>query len=177
MAESLKMFFGRNRKRRGAAVVEMAVVIPVLTAFTLGSIEIGRAMMVKHICEEAARAGCRVAITEYSTDFDVYDMVDYAMKEAEISGYTTKLTPVFVDELGAFEIVTVTVSVPYSEVSWFTPKFMTSAVIEGVCVMPAEAEGLVLPDVITGKKNKKNKKNKKDKKNKKNKKEEAKKNE
>jgi hypothetical protein len=164
------MIFARNRGRRGVAVVEMAVVIPVLTLFTLGSVEIGRAMMVKHVLEEAARAGCRVAITEYSVDADVHAMVDLAMDKADITGYTTDLTPVFIEELGPFEVVTVRVSVPFSAVSWFTPNFMTSAVLEGVCVMPAEVEGLNVPNAVTGKKNKKTKKDKKNKKNKKNKK-------
>jgi Flp pilus assembly protein TadG len=164
------MLFARNRARRGSAVVEMAVVIPVLTLFTLGSVEIGRAMIVKHVLEEAARAGCRVAISEYSVDADVYEMVDLAMDQADLTGYTTDVTPVFTEELGPFEVVTVRVSVPFADVSWFTPNFMTSAVLEGVCVMPAAIDGSGLPDVITGKKNKKNKKDKKNKKNKKNKK-------
>jgi Flp pilus assembly protein TadG len=164
------MSFARYRGRRGAAVVEMAVVIPVLTLFTLGSIEIGRAVMVKHILEEGARASCRVAITEYATEVDVQEMVDDAMALANITGYTTELTPSPLGELGAFERVTVRITVPYADVAWFTPDFMTNKTIEGVCIMPAETEGLVLPDVVTGKDNKKNKKNKKDKKNKKNKK-------
>ena len=46
----------KRLQRRGGAMVEMAVIIPVLLVFLLGSVEIGRAVMVKHVLEEAARA-------------------------------------------------------------------------------------------------------------------------
>ena len=76
----------KRLQRRGGAMVEMAVIIPVLLVFLLGSVEIGRAVMVKHVLEEAARAGCRVAVAEYSDKADVTDIVKSAMDMADLTG-------------------------------------------------------------------------------------------
>ena len=140
-------------------MVEMAVVIPVLLVFLLGSVEIGRAVMVKHVLEEAARAGCRVAVAEYSDKSDVVEIVDTAMNMANLNGYTVTVSPDPPTELGPFETVSVNVSVPYTDVSWFAPSFMTGKTLHGVCVMPAESEGDEPPGP-GGKKNKKDKKTK-----------------
>ncbi len=149
----------KRLQRRGGAMVEMAVIIPVLIVFLLGSVEIGRAVMVKHVLEEAARAGCRVAVAEYSDKADVTEIVKSAMDMANLSGYTVTVSPDPPTELGPFETVSVNVSVPYTDVSWFAPSFMTDKTLTGVCVMPAESEGDDPPGP-GGKKNKKDKKNK-----------------
>ena len=151
----------KRLQRRGGAMVEMAVIIPVLLVFLLGSVEIGRAVMVKHVLEEAARAGCRVAVAEYSDKADVTDIVKSAMDMADLTGYTVTVSPDPPTELGPFETVSVNVSVPYTDVSWFAPSFMTDKTLTGVCVMPAESEGDEPPGP-GGKKNKKNKSNDKD---------------
>lgn len=48
--------------RRGAAAVEMAFIVPVLFLFVFGIIEFGRAWMLVHVMNEAARAGVRSAV-------------------------------------------------------------------------------------------------------------------
>ena len=47
-------------KRRGAAVVELAVVLPVFVLLVIGAIDVGRAILVRHKLVEAARAACRL---------------------------------------------------------------------------------------------------------------------
>jgi Flp pilus assembly protein TadG len=46
-------------RRRGAAAVEFAVVIPVVILMVFGMIELGRGYMVQHILTETARRACR----------------------------------------------------------------------------------------------------------------------
>ncbi|HUG68360.1 MAG TPA: TadE/TadG family type IV pilus assembly protein [Pirellulaceae bacterium] len=163
----------RAFRTRGAAAVELAVSLPILLVVLLGSIEMGRAVMTKHVLEEAARAGCRVAVVDSSTKQDVLDVVQTAMELAGMSGYDVVVTPDPPTDLGPFEAVTVKVTIPYSQVAWFDAFYMSEKSLEGVCVMPAEAEGDTPPDITSGKKNKKDKKNKKNKKAKKAKKTEA----
>ncbi len=160
-----------NRQRRGAAVVELAMSLPVLIIFLLGSMEMGRAVMAKHVLEEAARAGCRVAVAEDSTTKDVEDVVDAAMGMAGISGHTVFVSPDPPNNLDAFEVVTVRVTIPYSDVAWFDAFYMKGKSLEGICLMPAETPGDFVPDP-PGKKNKskKGKKGKQGKQGKKNKK-------
>ncbi len=49
------------QRRRGAATVEFAVVIPVLLTFILGIVEIGRLVMVAQVNTNAAREAARYA--------------------------------------------------------------------------------------------------------------------
>lgn len=151
--------------RKGVAVVEFAVVMPVIVLLLMGSLEMGRAVMVRHMLEETARAGCRVAAFENGTKQDVVDIVAAAMTAANIDSYTLTINPDPPESLDAFEPVTVTVSVPYLDVSWLpSSRFMENATLTGLCVMPAEGDGANDPNSSqppSGKKNKSNKKNKK----------------
>lgn len=149
----------------GAAIVEFAVVLPVIVLLLMGSLELGRAVMVRHVLEETARAGCRVAVFENGTKQDVIDIVDAAMTAAGIDTYTLTVNPDPPENLDAFEPVTVTVSVAYTDVSWLpSSNFMSESTLTGLCVMPAEGDGAYDPEsggVPSGKKNKSGKKAKK----------------
>jgi hypothetical protein len=150
---------------RGAAVVEFAVVLPVIVVMFMGCMEMGRAVMVRHVLEEAARAGCRIAVFENGNKQDVLAIVKSALAAAKISNYTVSIAPDPPENLKAFQAVTVTVSVPYDDISWLPAgDYMGGKTLTGVCVMPAEGDGANDPDsnqTPSGKKNKKNKKNKK----------------
>jgi Flp pilus assembly protein TadG len=53
----------RSPRRRGAAAVEMAFVVPVLFAVIFGIIEFSRMWFVVHTLNEVARGACRQAIS------------------------------------------------------------------------------------------------------------------
>lgn len=76
----------RPSRRRGAAVVEAAVVLPVILLFLFGVIEYGRCLMTLHLAQNAAREGCEYAakhtspitiegVTEGNATSDVSDVV------------------------------------------------------------------------------------------------------
>jgi hypothetical protein len=167
---------GRSH-RRGASMMELAFMLPVMTTLVLGSMEVSRGVRVDHVLEEAARAGCRVAIMEGATVNDVNNVVKHATDKAKLSGFSVQVHPTNLDSLGAFEPVRVTVSMPFSKASWTGVDYMAKISMTGSCVMPKEieAEDEVEPPGPGGKKNKKNKSNKskKDKKAKKAKKSDA----
>ncbi len=75
--------------RRAAAVVEMAVVTPILVMMTLGILELGYSLMVRHTVAMAAREAAREASLPDVTIGDVQGKVDRAMAAAGLSGYTT----------------------------------------------------------------------------------------
>ena len=66
----------RPRSRRGAAVVEFAVIAPFLVAIMLGMFEVTRALQVKNYLTDAARSGCRIAIQPGSTTQSVTDNIN-----------------------------------------------------------------------------------------------------
>jgi Flp pilus assembly protein TadG len=55
-------FKSRNGRRRGSAVLDAALVFPVLLSVTFGTIEYGYYFFVKHTLQGAAREGARAGI-------------------------------------------------------------------------------------------------------------------
>lgn len=147
--------------------------LPFLVLFLMGSVEVGRGVMVKHVLEEAARAGCRVAVFESSSAADVQSIVGTAMDAANLSSanYTVTIDPPNPQGLQAFQPVTVSIEMNFADVSWIPTTFLKGKSVGGVCVMPAEGDGVSDPTkkAPSGKKNdggdkddKDDKKNKKD---------------
>ena len=52
-----------RRPRRGATLVETAIVLPLVMLFILGVFEYSRYLMLLHLCTNAAREGCRYAVS------------------------------------------------------------------------------------------------------------------
>jgi Flp pilus assembly protein TadG len=103
----------RRHKRRAAAVVEMAVVLPILLTILFGIIEFGWMFMVYNNMTNAAREGCRVAALEGSTETDINTRISKYMTLVGLTNYQVTLlhaTPTDPTE-------TVTIKVPYGSVS------------------------------------------------------------
>ena len=100
-------------KVRGAAVVELAVVLPLLLTLVFGIIEFGWIFMVRETLVNASREGCRVAVLQGSTQQDVTDQVAASMAGAGLSNYTVQIT----SSTASDPTETVKVLMPYAEVS------------------------------------------------------------
>lgn len=128
-----------SRERRGAALVEFAVVAPVLFLLILGMIEFGRMVMVQQILTNASREGARRAILEDATAPEVESSVSDYLTSTSVSGATVTVTPGTLAPLGFGDPVRVTVSVPFSQVSWVpVPWFLGGVTLTGQSVMRAE---------------------------------------
>ena len=127
-----------NAFRRGVAVVEVAVTLPLVVLMAFGIIEFGRGMMVKHCLEESARAGCRVAVLEDTTTQDVKNIVASSMSIAGITDYTVTINPTPLSDAARMSTVTVQVSVPYDSVAWASATFLKGKTLTGSCVMSSE---------------------------------------
>ena len=57
----------RRRRERGAAAVEMAIVLPVLIMLLGGIVEFGRALYTQNMATNAAREGARMRALGYTT--------------------------------------------------------------------------------------------------------------
>jgi Flp pilus assembly protein TadG len=64
-----------HERRRGAALVETAIVLPIFLIIIVGIVEFGRALMVAQLLNNAAREGTRVASMAGSTNASVDDAV------------------------------------------------------------------------------------------------------
>ena len=141
----------RPLARRGAALVEMALVLPLFLLVVLGIIEFGRAMMVCQMVTNAAREGARRAILEDSTNTAVEQQVNDFLTSAlnvSASDVTTTITITTApgnedagNQLNKSEngdLVSIRVSVPYDSVSFVTGRFLAGKNLVGQSSMRHE---------------------------------------
>ena len=128
----------RNDRRRGAALVEMALVLPILLLLTFAVIEYGWLTFRASQVNQAARHGARIAVRPAATAEEVEDAVAAIMDGAGLTDYTLTITPEDPDtEVG--DPVTVVVSVDYGPISLTGAAFVpTPETIVGNVTMAKE---------------------------------------
>jgi Flp pilus assembly protein TadG len=127
-----------GRQRRGASAVEFALVAPLFFMLVFGCIEFGRALMVQQILTNASRVGARQAITLNANESDVISTATNYATSTSVAGVSVAVTPSLSAAL-AGDMVSVTVSVPFSSVSWIpAPWFMGGTTLDATSVMRKE---------------------------------------
>jgi Flp pilus assembly protein TadG len=129
-----------RKDRQGAAVVEFAVVAPVLVLLVFGMVEFGRMVMVQQVLTNAAREGARVGVLDDSTVADVQTTVNNYLAGGGVKGATVTVSPNPLSSAGYGAPVTVTVSVPFSQVSWLpSPMFLKTTTMSASTAMRRES--------------------------------------
>lgn len=79
--------------RRGGALIEAALVLPIMLALTFGAVEFGYFIFLKQAVQGAAREGARTAILPDATTAKVNAAVGTAMTAAGLdgTGYTVQI--------------------------------------------------------------------------------------
>ena len=132
--------FRRDRRRRlGATITEFAIIAPIFFLLVLSSFEFGRAIMVQQILTNAAREGARQAIVENADSTDVVNSVTSYLSGTTVPGVTVTVDPTSLQTIGFGDEVTVTVTVPYDQVSWLpVSSFMSGKILTGESMMRGE---------------------------------------
>lgn len=126
-------------RRRGAAVVEFAVVLPLLLALLFGIIEFGWVFMIRQTVVNAAREGCRTAVLQTATNDDVGDRIREVMAAL---GYAEGTDWSFTATDVADEVQNVSVSISLDAISLTGGFIMTGGRdLEGTCTMRKEGIG------------------------------------
>ena len=128
---------GDGQRARATAIVEFAVILPLLLTILFGIIEYGYVFMVRQSLQHAAREGCRVAVLQTSVDpyTNVTQRINEAMAPTGMTSYTITMT----HATTADPVETVTVSIPYNDVSLVGGFFGTHAYdLTGSCSMRKE---------------------------------------
>ena len=110
----MSMTTNKRVRSRGAAMVEMAIVLPLLLIITLGIIEYGWMFYKISQVNMAARAGVRVAVRPDATDANVAVAVAAMMKDCGMKDYALTHSDIHV---AVATPVTVSVSVDFSKLS------------------------------------------------------------
>ena len=137
----------RQSQRQGAAIVEMAVCLPLFLLLLLEIIESGRALMVSQLLTSAARQGCREAImdgaTSYAVTTDISDRlintIGCSTADIQINITVTSLsTGTELSDLSQADqrdLIEIDVAVPFSAVSYTPGKFLSNSTLRGQCSM------------------------------------------
>jgi Flp pilus assembly protein TadG len=130
--------------RRGASLVEFAVVAPVFFLIVLGLIEIGRACMVTELLTEAARRACRQGIIEGTNSNAIQSAAANYLASVGINSQSIN---VYVNDapagstnvaaMPAYTEITVVVTAPIASVAW-TPLWFVTGNLSGQYTMRRE---------------------------------------
>jgi Flp pilus assembly protein TadG len=111
-----------HRRRRAASTVEFALVAPIFFVVVLGLIEVGRGIMVVHLLNNAARAGCRAGAIEGRSNSDISAAVTNSLSTQGITAeaVTVQVNDGTADASAAQpqDEITVKVSIPVGNITW-----------------------------------------------------------
>ena len=151
-----------GRQRRGATLIETAVVLPVFFTVMFGFIEFGHCFMVIHslnsAAQRAARLGVGEGVTTYQVSLLAHSIIDSAIdadtqhlnilvKDASIFDEPGldpsevdyhNLPPVEIADLEPRSLFLVRVEVPYHEVGIMGPRWIDTLNLHGQAVMRKE---------------------------------------
>lgn len=128
---------GDGFRARAAAIVEFAVVLPLLLTILFGIIEYGFVFLIRQSLQHAAREGARLAVLQTSVEpyTNVTARIAEVMAPTGLTTYTVNMT----HATPANPVETVTVTVPYNDVSLVGGFFGTQNYdLTGSCSMRKE---------------------------------------
>ena len=115
------------------------MILPVFLTLILGQIESMRLGMTAQLLTTAAREGCRVAVIQNSTQATVQTRINEVLAGSNITVTNVQPTPSNWATAPIGTPITVSLVVPYSQVSWIpTPFFLKTAKIKVAATLSSE---------------------------------------
>jgi Flp pilus assembly protein TadG len=112
----MKPTIQRKRQERGAALIEMALTLPLLLLLSIGIFEFGRAFQHWQVLTNATREGARIATLPGVTDDAVTTRVRTYMEAGSLTGFASNLVTIARDgeiSIGATTASASTVTINY----------------------------------------------------------------
>lgn len=138
-------------RRRGAAIVEAALVLPIFFMVVLGIVEFGRAFMVIQLVQNGAREGCRKAVTGGYSNTTIINEIKSDLTAAGINSANVTVTITVTVEPGnpavsnndvtaatTKDLVKVVVTVPFNKVALIPGNYMGAKTLTGRSTMRHE---------------------------------------
>lgn len=127
-----------NRERQGAAVVELALCLPLVLFLTFATVEACHFIHLKQSLKIAAFEGVRVGIVRGANASNVQAQCQLFLDARNVNEYSLQLTPVNPASVPAGDYFRVAVSAPYSSNSLFSGWFFDDIVLAEFVEMMAE---------------------------------------
>lgn len=123
-----------QRRRRGAAAVEFAIVANIFFVLIFTCMEFARMNMIRNLAQDAAYFAARHAIVPGATAAEAEAKATEVMSMMTTTGFDIDVAPLDEDSTH----VVVTVSVDFDEIALFAPLFLPNATIETTATMRTE---------------------------------------
>ena len=127
--------FGESRK--GAAIAELAVVLPIFVMISIGTIELSQVIFLKQCLQAAAHDCGYIASRQSATDAELQSRMTEILSARGINGGTISTIPSSIDGLDRGTRYTVTVSAP-TVTNTVIGEFFMSAVVTASTVRVKE---------------------------------------
>ncbi len=124
------------RNRKGAAMVEFAIVAPILFLFFFAAFEFCRASMIRHTADNAVYEGARAAIIPGATAGEAQAEASLILNSLGLTNTTITVSPAALD--ADTEEVTVRVRVPLDDNSFLPNLFVGGVEIDRELTMVRE---------------------------------------
>jgi Flp pilus assembly protein TadG len=131
-----------RRNRRAASAVEFAIIAPVFFLLILGMVEYGRMVMIQQVITNASREGARQAVLDGATTEGIQTLVADYLELGQVASTSAVLTvsPNPPTDAGFGDPITVTVAIPFDEVSWLpSPMYLGGQTMTATTVMRRES--------------------------------------
>jgi Flp pilus assembly protein TadG len=109
----------RKKQRRGAAIVEFAVCLPIIMLLILGSIEATSAIFLRQALTTSAYEGIREAVRTSSTTAEARARAQAVLTARRVRGSTIVLTPADTETAPRGSNVVIEISAPFGANSPF----------------------------------------------------------
>ncbi|HYO24041.1 MAG TPA: TadE family protein [Lacipirellulaceae bacterium] len=126
----------RRHARRGATVVEFAIVAPLFFLLLLAAFEFGRLNVIRHTADNAAYEAARLAMVPGATAGEAIAEATRILRIVGTRGARVTVDPGTLSPTD--EQITVTVDVPLDQNGWITPRFTRSRTLRASSTLRAE---------------------------------------
>ena len=114
-----RRLFRLRRDTRGAALLEMALTLPMMLLVSIGIVEFGRAYQTWQVLTNAAREGARIAVLPGTDDTSVTNRVKTYMSDGQLSNSASATVLITRDNMinigaGTASASRVTVNYPFT---------------------------------------------------------------
>jgi hypothetical protein len=128
----------KSVQRKGAAIVELAIVLPLLLLLLMGTIEACAAMHLQQSIDIASYEAVRTGLLPKSSPGLVKLTAEKFLKTRNTKGATISITPANFDTAAIGTTITVSISAPSNENLPVSPFFFKDKTIVSSCSMMKE---------------------------------------
>jgi Flp pilus assembly protein TadG len=127
-----------SKRRSGAAIVELAVVLPLLLLLLMGTIEACAAIHLQQSLDITAYEAARTSLLPKATIYTVNEAADKFLTSRKTNGAKVVVAPSNFESLPIGTIITITVSAPSQGNLPVSPFFFQDRTITSSCSMMKE---------------------------------------